>query len=53
MADTLEELPYIFDLLYDIKSKDDINDILDGFPTRCTCSKSELIQLANEIDYVL
>ena len=50
---SVKELPYIFDLLYDIKTIEDIQDIMQGNPTRCTCSKKELIELAQEIDYEL
>ena len=53
MENALEELPYIFDLLYDIKTREDINDILEGRPTRCSCTKTQLLELANEIGFIL
>jgi len=44
----LKKLPYEFDLLYDIKTLKDVEDIAHGRPTGCEGSVEDLIKLFKE-----
>lgn len=44
------KLPYDFDLLYDVKSMRDVEDIAAGRPSRCEVTREELIALFKRLD---
>lgn len=47
------KLPYVLDLMYDVKSWSDVMDVMNGRPTRCGCTLAELEELALSQGYYL
>lgn len=47
------ELPYVLDLMYDVKVWEDVEAVMAGLPTRCDCTAEELEELVLEAGYYL
>ncbi len=51
--DETGELPYVLDLLYDVKHWDDVVAVMSNLPTRCSCTPEELEEMVIEYGYYL
>jgi predicted metalloenzyme YecM len=47
------ELPYVLDLMWDVKSWEDVEVVMAGLPTRCDCTPAELAEAVRELGYYL
>jgi hypothetical protein len=52
-AEVNGRLPYDFDLCFDIHNWEDVEDIMAGRDTRCTCDAVELVEFASAMGYYI
>jgi hypothetical protein len=51
--DETGKLPYVLDLMWDVKSWEDVVAVMAGRPTRCDCTPAELAAAVRELGYYL
>jgi hypothetical protein len=47
------KLPYVLDLMWDVKSWEDVEVVMAERPTRCDCTPAELAEAVRELGYYL
>ena len=47
------KLPYVLDLMWDVKSWEDVEAVMAERPTRCDCTPAELAAAVRELGYYL